>query len=136
MSQCKAIKADGQRCTAKAMQGSDYCFFHDPTKKDEAKEAQSRGGQSKTVLCTVKPWRGQPGQTMVIRTPTPEEIVNLLADTIDEVKTGQVDPKVANAVGYLSGVMLKALQYEALEERLQAIEEALQVRERQLRGNQ
>lgn len=128
MTTCKATKADGSPCTAKAIQGGDFCFFHDPDKKDEAKIAQSKGGQSKAVLWTVKPWRGLEGETTIMRAPAPEEIINLLADTIDEVKTGKIDPKVSNAVGYLAGVMLKAMQYEALEERLQAIEEALQMR--------
>ena len=131
MTTCKAVKQDGDPCTAKALQGRDFCFFHDPDNATKAKEAQTKGGASKPVLTVVKSWRGQPGEdgeTTTIQTPRPDEIVCLLADTIDEVKTGQIDPKIANAVGYLAGVMLKALQHEALEERLQAIEEAIQTK--------
>jgi len=66
-------------------------------------------------------WR-QPGTV-----PSPDDVLLLLADTIDEVKTGQLDPKVANSVGYLVGVMLKALEYDALNERLAALEAAVGV---------
>ena len=64
----------------------------------------------------------------VLKTVAPAELVNLLCETIDDVRVGAIDPKVGNAVGYLAGIIVKTLQYEALEERLQAIEEALQMR--------
>ena len=38
------------------------------------------------------------------------------------------DSKVANAVGYLAGVIVKIQEQEALVERLSAIEEALKAR--------
>lgn len=130
MSQCKATRRDGQPCTAQAQTDRDFCFFHDPTKADRVKAAKSKGGSKVVVLAKedAKPWRGQPGDLTVLKSPATGDIVNLLADTIDEVKSGKVDPKVANAVGYLAGVMLKALDHEALEERLAAIEEALEGR--------
>jgi len=63
----------------------------------------------------------------VLKSPTPADLVNLCADTIDEVKTGKVDPRVANSVGYLVGVICKILEYDALNERLAALEEAVGV---------
>lgn len=127
MAQCKATRKDGQPCTAQAAPGRDYCFFHDPAKTDAAREAQAKGGSKKLVLKpeAVKPWRGLPGDVVALRSPSPADLINLLADTIDEVKTGQIDPKVANATGYLVGVMVKILEYDALEERLASLEEAL-----------
>jgi hypothetical protein len=63
-----------------------------------------------------------------LRAVTPVELVDLLCTTIDDVRTGAIDPKVANAVGYLAGVIVKIQQYDALVERLSAIEEALKVK--------
>jgi len=57
----------------------------------------------------------------------PADLVNLCADTIDKVKTGKIDPRVANSVGYLAGVMVKILEYDALNERLAALEDAVGV---------
>ena len=126
MAQCSAKKKDGNPCTAQAQAGRSTCFFHDPAKTDARSAAQSRGGSNRPTLTTVKPWRGQPGEVTVLRSsPSTEDMVNLLADTIDEVKTGKIDPRIGNTVGYLVGVMLKALEYDALNERIAALEEAV-----------
>lgn len=128
MATCKATRRDGQPCTAQARDGRAFCFFHDPDKTAQAREAQAKGGSKKLTLKPqdVKPWRGQAtGDVTVMKSPTPADLVNLLADTIDEVKTGKVDPKVANATGYLVGIMVRVLEYDALEERLAALEEAV-----------
>lgn len=129
MPTCRAPRKDGNPCTAQAQAGREYCFFHDPDKADEAKAAQVKGGtvgQRATLdPMAVKPWRGQNGAITVLQAPTVGDLLNLLSDTVDEVRTGRIDPKVANAVGYLTGIMLKCLQYDLLEERLSALEEAV-----------
>lgn len=125
MTQCKATRRDGQPCGAQAQAGREWCYFHDPEKAEEVRAAKSKGGSKVTTLTVVKPWRGQPDEVTVLKSPTTIDIVSLLADTIDEVKAGKIDPRVANAVGYLSGVMLKALEFDAFEERLAALEEAV-----------
>lgn len=105
MSACKATRRDGQPCTA-----------------------QSAGGSKKLTLKPedAKPWRSESGAAVaVLKSPTPADLVYLLANTIDEVKTGKIDAKVANATGYLVGIMVKVLEYDALEERLAAIEEVV-----------
>lgn len=129
MTKCKATTKAGKPCQALAGEGSDFCFFHDPDRRPAAREVQRRGGQTgkaATLAPTdLKPWRGAAGEVTVLHSPTLPDLVNLLCDTIDDVRTGRLDPKVANSVGYLSGIILKALQFEAFEERLAAIEEAV-----------
>lgn len=129
MAQCKATRRDGRPCAAQAQTGRDYCFFHDPDKVEQSRAAQAKGGAvgGRTTLTAVKPWRGNTGDVTVLRSPTSAELINLLADTIDEVKTGAIDPRTANAVGYLVGVICKILEYDALNERLAALEEAVGV---------
>ena len=78
-----------------------------------------------TMSPDLTPWRGQDDETLIWKKPTPTDVVVLLADTIDHVRVGNMDPKVANSVGYLGGIILKALETEALEERLAAIEAAV-----------
>lgn len=129
MAKCKAMTKTGKPCHAQAQTGRDYCFLHDPEKTEEVRDARSRGGASIKTLDpkNYKPWRGTPGDLTVLRSPGPGDVVNLLADTIDEVLTGQIDPRIANAVGYLAGIIIKAREVEALTERLAAIEEAVGV---------
>lgn len=129
MTTCKATRRDGEPCKAQAGEGSDFCFFHDPARRDAARQVQKRGGQTgkaATLAPTdLKPWRGVAGEVTVLRSPSLPDLVNLLGDTIDDVRVGRLDPRVANSVGYLAGIILKALQFEAFEERLAAIEEAV-----------
>lgn len=124
MASCKAKTKGGSRCKAQATAGRDYCFFHDPDQKTQARAAQAKGGSKKLVLAPdeVKPWRGQAGDVTVLKSPSSTDLVNLLADTIDEVKTGRIDPKVANATGYLVGIMVRVLELDRFEERLTALE--------------
>jgi hypothetical protein len=46
MSLCAAIKPDGVRCKARAMQGSQWCFNHHPAHSDERRRNASKGGRS------------------------------------------------------------------------------------------
>ena len=52
-----------------------------------------------------------------------EEVVHLLSVTINQVRRGEIDPRIANAVGYLSGIILKANEQGEIEKRLKQIEE-------------
>lgn len=126
---CKATRKDGSVCKAPAQAGKDLCFFHDPDRAEANAVAKRRGGEAGKLAVLspdqVKPWRGRDGEVEVLQNVTTAELVSLLADTIDDVRTGRVDPKVSNAVGYLVGIMTRVLQYDALEERLAAIEEAV-----------
>jgi hypothetical protein len=54
-----------------------------------------------------------------------DDVTTLLAETINRVRGGRVDPRVANTVGYLAMALLKALQQGAIESRLQALEAVL-----------
>ncbi len=130
MATCRATRKDGEPCRAEAQSGRDYCFFHDPAKGEERHDSKVAGGKAGKLatLATVKPWRGVAGEVDVLKAVTPVELVDLLCNTIDDVRTGAIDPKVANAVGYLAGVIVKIQEQEALVERLSAIEEALKAR--------
>ena len=130
MATCRATKKNGDPCRAEAQAGRDYCFFHDPTKAQERHDSKVKGGQTGKLatLATAKPWRGVAGEVDVLKAVTPAELVDLLCNTIDDVRTGAIDPKVGNAVGYLAGVIVKIQEQEALVERLSAIEEALKAR--------
>ena len=56
---------------------------------------------------------------------TCKDVANLLGESISQVRRGELDPRVANAVGYLSGILIRALEQGVVEERLAKIEAAL-----------
>ena len=54
--QCKALKSDDTQCQAAALPGLDFCFFHEPSKAAERREAQVQGGRQnrmKTLEATA-----------------------------------------------------------------------------------
>ena len=50
------------------------------------------------------------------------DVVKLLGATINQVRRGEIDPRVANAVGYLSNIVLAATGQRELESRLAELE--------------
>jgi hypothetical protein len=56
-----------------------------------------------------------------LRTVT--DVVTLLGQTINQVRRGELDPKVGNAIGMLTGQLLRALEGADLAERVAQLEE-------------
>ena len=44
-SACKGISKGGERCLARPLRDSDFCFWHDPDHVEEAEKARTLGGQ-------------------------------------------------------------------------------------------
>jgi hypothetical protein len=53
------------------------------------------------------------------------DVSALLGESINQVRRGQLDPRVANALGYLTSVLLRALEQGSIEDRLNKIEATL-----------
>ena len=53
------------------------------------------------------------------------EVVALLGETINQVRRGELDLRVCNAIGYLSGILLSAIEKSSYEDRLAALEAAV-----------
>lgn len=113
---CKATRAGGGRCRAKPLLNGEFCFWHDPSQVRARKAAGSKGG-SKGRIKTL------PDDTPDLRADNADRIVKLLSRTINQTLKGEIDPKVANAVGYLSGVILRAKEQGDLLDRIKEVEE-------------
>ena len=120
MSSCQHVKTDGQPCRAQAVAGSTLCFFHDPEKVSERDAARRAGG------------RGRQPADPVSRPPvslkTCADVRALLAETINRVRRGELEPKTANTIGYLSSVLIKAVELQEIENDLDMIERAVMPR--------
>ena len=66
-----------------------------------------------------------PGSVPDVPLDDTRDVVRLLADTINHVRRGEIDPRVANSVGYLAGILIKALERGEIEARLEALEAAI-----------
>jgi hypothetical protein len=90
---------------AAALPGSRLCYFHDPAKSQQRADARRRGGQARS-----KPAAVLPAVAGDARLESVADVVALLGQTINQVRTGALDVKAANAVGYLASVLLRALE--------------------------
>jgi hypothetical protein len=115
--QCHYTKPGGSPCRAYARQGSGFCFFHDPNSTAERHEARTNGGRERSRKAAVLP-ANTPDKALT----SAAEVTGLLAETINQVRRGEIDPRVSNAIGYLAGVLLKAKDWDELEQRLARVE--------------
>ena len=117
---CQFRKKNGTRCGANAQPANGLCVFHDPAKASEGRRARRAGGISRSRAAAVPP-SDTPDHPLSNTT----EVSAFLADSINQLRRGQLDPRVANGMGYLTSVLLRALEQGPLEERMAKIEAAL-----------
>lgn len=114
--QCQFVKGTGERCRAKHLAGSKLCFFHDPAKVSEREAACRKGGHSRKMAALPK-------DAADFEIKKADDVVRLLSVTINQVRKGEIDPRVANAVGYLSGIILRAREQGDIDQRLKQVEQ-------------
>ena len=100
---CTHKKDNGERCGANAMRGARLCYLHNPAiPREEKREAQARGGSNRGVILS------QPLPAILLEKPS--DTVKILVDTIQRVRAGEMDVRIANSIGVLSGQLLKAFE--------------------------
>jgi hypothetical protein len=109
---CPARTRAGNLCGRHVIDGGDFCHLHDPARAEERSRLARRAGKSKPL-----------SESGRIR----RDVLQL----IEEVKAGNVDARVANAVAVLANVALGSLrldmkirELEDLEVRIRSLEEA------------
>jgi hypothetical protein len=115
---CEQQSENGGACGARRIAGSRFCFFHDPASAEQRKRARRCGGQ-RNRAATLPP------TTPDVRLDDGQDVARLLAQTINQMRRGEIDPRIGNSIGYLAGLMLKGLERGELEKRLAALEMAL-----------
>jgi len=113
---CIFIKPNKRGCDAWAMADSDFCFTHNPKTKKQKKIAVRKGGKANKNKYNLL-------ETIEIKDN--KDVVKLIATTINEVRQGLADVRVANCIFYGSGQLVKALEIAELEGRIAKIEEIL-----------
>ena len=120
---CEHKKRDGKRCGARALTGQNHCAMH--AHPGRAAELGSKGGRRRVV--------SSPGTSKDFAAPkTAADLRDLLAESIVEIRAGKLDPRVANALGYLGASYLRALEVSEVESRLSALETAQLTQERNI----
>src|SRR6266849_4192978 len=99
---CQHISKIGARCQADPQTGKAYCFFHDPDLKSrQGGEARSRQTEPEITL---------PPNLPVIRLQKASDVFELLSQTVNHFRCGQMDLRAAKAIAYLASLLLRALK--------------------------
>ena len=88
----------------------------------ERKAARIKGGKERSRKAAILP-EDTPDRPLT----TAADITELLADTINQVRRGELDPRISNSIGCLAGYLLRAQEQEQeqLERRLTRMESIL-----------
>jgi len=114
---CTYIKSNGNQCEAKTIEGSNYCFFHNPNCKEKRAIAVTKGGLNRKHYEVY-------GEEVKIETP--KDIKDLLGKVINGVWTGDLPSNApANTIGFLSRCFLDAHEASEVENRLDLLEDRL-----------
>lgn len=109
---CKAQTKAGGACQAPAVERG-LCFFHAHPEKLAALGRQ--GGKRN------RHWKVLDLDLPQIPLKSTGDVSGLLEETINRVRHGPFDLRAANAIGFLAGILLKALD-QRLEDRLAHLE--------------
>jgi hypothetical protein len=99
-------------------------MLHDPAKAAVRQAGRSKGGKASTRQAAVLP-EGTPDVAL----DTVQDVVGLLGATINQVRCGRLDCRVANTLAYLASTLLRALQDGELEKRIFELERLAQERQ-------
>jgi hypothetical protein len=112
---CCHIKPNGMRCKARPLTTGAHCFFHSDHAAQARRQAQQRGGRNRRAV-------------LPLDTPRPalatfKDLVAFLGEMLHQVRTRQLDHRVARVMASLCSVLLRAMNQGELERLSAKIEE-------------
>jgi hypothetical protein len=114
---CSATTKSGRPCRAAAVHGTRFCALHaDPAR---AVELGRMGGRKNRHHVDTD-------EVTIAPPATPEDVKNLLAQAMVDVRTRKLDPRIASTLTYMSTALLKAFESTDMHQRLARLEEKLQ----------
>jgi hypothetical protein len=113
---CKARTKAGDPCQAPAVEGG-LCFCHGHPER--LAELGRQGGRKN------RRWKVDEGDLPHRALKSVAQVSELLEETINRVRRGPFDLRAANAIGFLAGILLKAIDSGRIEDRLAHLEAVL-----------
>jgi hypothetical protein len=110
---CTHIKPDGTKCSANAMTESEFCFSHNPDSQEDKELAVLKGG--------LAPKKKEEQALEPLPVNTPNEVLALIQDTINRVRSSPMTHQKANCIGYLASIALKTMEVGELGEKIELI---------------
>ncbi len=114
---CKGANAAGQRCDAKPVRPSGWCYWHDPALEIERTEGRRKGGQRRSNKARTA--KRLPSEVM-----TMSELQGVLCVVLRDVIEGKTEPGIGNCAAGLGRAIAAVAQVAEIEDRLTALEAA------------
>jgi hypothetical protein len=122
---CIATRKDGQPCTVRPINDSEYCIMHDPERETQRQAAKAVGGRNRAKLARA-------GKNLP---PHLADAQQRLLDLIGEVHAGTIPARAAEVIGGLVGRLLDIAKFAheigqaaELEQKIEALEQQLKER--------
>ncbi|HEV2128687.1 MAG TPA: hypothetical protein VGR22_08725 [Thermomicrobiales bacterium] len=116
--QCIGPTKSGQPCKGTPLPSKAYCFAHDPDLDNQRQSWVKQAGKAKSNKARMKKQLGDGFLDM-------KDIDGMLCLTLKGVLAGKIEPGVANAAATVAKTIQGIRTTTDLQERLEAIEEAL-----------
>ena len=113
---CRAKNKAGKPCSAPAVGETNRCVMH----SGRSVELGRKGGRRRTVY-------GPDGLKEFSAPKSSADLRDLLGQSIVEIRTGKLDPKLANSISYLGAEFLRAMELADLERRLADLENVMEL---------
>lgn len=97
---CQFIKDDETQCQGFAMNGTNYCFTHNPACSEAKREAVIKGGNSRRQKL-------EPVQISSVH-----DLPKLIANTINDVRVGDLSSKDGNTIAKLAFAYLQTTGFK------------------------
>ena len=121
---CAYVNTSGEQCQANAMKNSQFCFVHNPETKEKHARAGKKGGHmSKRDKLNLP----------AVPIKSPSDVVLILEETINGVRSGTIPPQIANTLAYICSHALSAMKDANLDQRVEMIESILLERKMTMR---
>ena len=118
---CHGTNRKGEACNAGTRAGSNYCFFHDPAMAEERQKARKRGGRARHGRKV-----GSTGEDFPpVCLDTVADVLSYLSQAANDLVRLENSVSRNRAMAQLASVAVSVLEVGQMEERLVALEEAL-----------
>jgi len=91
---CAGVKKNGDPCGSPASDETGFCFWHSPRVSPEERHAAAMKGG---LMCRPKVL---PPETADVRLTSPEACLELLQESVSQMRKGTIDIKVMNSIAY------------------------------------
>src|SRR5207245_7585189 len=88
---------------------------------EKVRSGRRAGGLSRTRTQR----RALPADVADVPLTSMQDLSKFLAESINQVRRGELEPRVANTMGYLAAILLKSLEQGCTEERISRLESTL-----------